>query len=123
MSLEKFIPIARADELERDPMAAACQAKEPYVLMVLGDSMEPEFMEGEVIVIDPEGVARDGSFVIAWHNEEYIFRQLKIIDEQWHIAALNTAYPMQKLSGPDAVKGVIIQKKTPGRRGARKSYA
>ncbi|MGE0082218.1 MAG: S24 family peptidase [Thiohalomonadaceae bacterium] len=123
MSLEKFIPIAKAEDPERDFAAEACKAKEPYALMVLGDSMEPEFMEGEVIVIDPEGVARDRSFVIAWHNEEYIFRQLRIVDGQWHIAALNAAYPVQKLSGPDAVKGVIIQKKTPGRRGARKNYA
>jgi SOS-response transcriptional repressor LexA len=123
MSLEKFIPIAKAEELERDPTAEACQAKEPFALMVLGDSMEPEFTEGEVIVIDPEGLAKDGSFVIAWHNEEYIFRQLRIIDDNWHIAALNPAYPMQQLSGPDAIKGVIIQKKTPGQRGARKRYA
>lgn len=122
MNPEKFIPIAKIEDPARDFAAEVCKSKEPYALMVLGDSMEPEFMEGEVIVIDPEGVARDGSFVIAWHNEEYIFRQLRIIDGQWYIAALNAAYPMQKLSGPDAVKGVIIQKKTPGRRGARKHY-
>lgn len=121
MSLEKFIPIARAEDAEHDPAAEACQAKEPYALMVLGDSMVPEFIEGDVIVIDPEGVAQDGSFVIAWHNEEYIFRQLRIVDDKWYIAAINPSYPPQELSGPDAVKGVIIQKKSPGR-GARKNY-
>jgi DNA polymerase V len=123
MSSEKIIPIVKAGDPERDFAAEACQAKEPYALMVLGDSMAPEFAEGDVIVIDPEGVAKDGAFVIAWHNEEYIFRQLRIADGKWYIAAMNPSYPTQELSGPDAVKGVIIQKKMPGGHKNRKNYA
>ena len=30
-----------------------CSALEPYALRVLGDSMEPEFADGCVIIIDP----------------------------------------------------------------------
>ena len=42
-----------------------CAGAEPFVLMVLGDSMAPEFAEGEIIVVEPEGLASDGSFVVA----------------------------------------------------------
>jgi phage repressor protein C with HTH and peptisase S24 domain len=120
MNPKKVIPIARAEDVAA--AGSSCEAKEPYVLMVLGDSMAPEFMEGDVIVIDPEGVARDGAYVIAWHNDEYIFRQLRIDKGEWQIVALDAHYPPQILSGPDAVKGVIIQKKTPGKRGSAKRY-
>jgi len=121
MSSRKIIPIAKAEDFS-DPMASACEAKEPFVLMVLGDMMAPEFMEGDVIVIDPEGVARDGAFVLAFHNEEYTFRQLRIEGEQWLLAPLNPAYPSEPIAGTEAVRGVIVQKKTPGKRGSTKHY-
>lgn len=120
MALEKFIPISEEKPAMPDAgdvnEASACQAKEPFALMVLGDSMEPEFSEGDIIIIDPEGVARDGSYVLAWHNEEHIFRQLVVDGDKWLIKALNDDYPVQQLSGPDAVQGVITQKTKPGRR-------
>ena len=62
------IPVKPATETrpEEDLAASACASGEPYALMVLGDSMLPEFEEGEIIVVEPEGVARDGSFVVAF---------------------------------------------------------
>ena len=67
------IPVVSA---EPQADGGSCSDAEPFALMVLGDSMEPEFMEGEIIVVEPEGLATDGSYVVAFHNEEYIFRQL-----------------------------------------------
>ena len=61
--------------------------------MVLGDSMEPEFVEREIIVVEPEGLATDGSYVIAFHNEEYIFRQLIKREAGWALHALNPGLP------------------------------
>ena len=60
--------------------------------------------------------------MVAWHNEEYIFRQLLNRDGEWIIHALNENYPDQVLAGLDAVKGVITQKKSPGGRKNIKSY-
>ena len=57
----RSIPIV-ADE---PPAAADCSGAESFALMVLGDSMAPEFVDGEVIVVEPEGLASDGSFVVA----------------------------------------------------------
>lgn len=100
----------------------ACSSAEPFALMVLGDSMAPEFVEGEVILIEPEGLATDGSFVLAQLNGEWIFRQLVRQGSGWRLQALNPAYPAADIAGLDAVKGVIIQKSRPGTRRATKRY-
>ncbi|MDH3354800.1 MAG: S24 family peptidase [Chromatiales bacterium] len=129
MAVKQFSPfgdgevIAPKDETPADLEGVeSCEKREPYALMVLGDSMEPEFVEPEIITIEPEHPPKDGSYVVAWHDEEYIFRQLLIRDGQWIIHALNENYPDQILSGPDMVKGVITQKKSPGGRRNTKSY-
>ena len=49
---------------------------EPFALRVIGDTMAPEFVDGCIIIIDPSGIVKDGSYVLARHNDEYIFRQL-----------------------------------------------
>ncbi len=58
---------------------------EPFALQVLGDSMAPEFENGHIIVIDPEAVVKDGAFVFAVHDGEYIFRQLQIKDDKYYL--------------------------------------
>jgi len=105
-----------------DPELDACSSAEPFALMVLGDSMEPEFVEGEIILIEPEGLATDGSFVLARLDGEWIFRQLAKHGVGWRLQALNSAYPAADIPDLDAVKGVIIQKSKPGRRRATKRY-
>ncbi|MCF8177663.1 MAG: S24 family peptidase [Sulfuritalea sp.] len=105
-----------------DPELEACSSAEPFALMVLGDSMEPEFLEGEIILIEPEGLATDGSFVLAQVAGEWTFRQLARNGEGWRLQALNPAYPVADIPGLDAVKGVIIQKSKPGNRRATKRY-
>ena len=104
------------------PELDACAAAEPFALMVLGDSMEPEFAEGEVILIEPEGLAGDGSFVLAQQAGEWTFRQLARHGDGWQLRALNPAYPATDIPDLGAVKGVIIQKSKPGRRRASKRY-
>jgi SOS-response transcriptional repressor LexA len=105
-----------------EPELDACSSAEPFALMVLGDSMEPEFIEGDVILIEPEGLATDGSFVLAQLAGEWTFRQLAKHHEGWRLQALNPAYPAADIPDLGAVKGVIIQKSKPGRRRATKRY-
>jgi DNA polymerase V len=105
-----------------DPALDACSGGEAFALRVLGDSMAPEFNEGEIIVIEPEGLARDGSYVLAWHADEWIFRQLCGEPGAWRLHALNPAYPDTALDTLDAVRGVVIQKAVPGRRRLTRRY-
>lgn len=105
-----------------DQASDACSGGESFVLQVLGDSMSPEFNDGEIIVIEPEGLASDGSFVLAWHNDEWIFRQLLRDGTQWRLHALNPAHPDTTLDTLDDVRGVVIQKAIPGHRRASRRY-
>lgn len=93
-----------------DQDISSCSEAEPFALQVLGDSMEPEFKEGCIIIIDPEGVAGDGSYVMAIHDGEYIFRQLAIRGQEMFLVALNSNYPeLPLVGGFDNIKGVIVQ--------------
>lgn len=117
------IPVRPAADNPAELEASHCASGEPYALMVLGDSMLPEFSAGEVIVVEPEGLAKDGSYVVAWVNDEYIFRKLVRHAEGWMLKPLNPLYPNIPVAGPEAVvKGVVVMKKQPGRRRAMKSY-
>lgn len=117
------IPVRPAPQSVEEELAAdACASGEPYALMVLGDSMLPEFEEGWIIVVEPEGLARDGSYVVAWANDEYIFRQLVRHAEGWMLKPLNPLYPNIPIDDLSVVKGVVVQKKKPGRRKESKFY-
>jgi len=109
--------------IEDDLVASACAGGEPYALMVLGDAMLPEFNEGEIIVVEPGGVAKDGSYVVAFAEGEYTFRQLVKHPEGWMLKPLNPLYPNVPIERiEDSIKGVVIMKKKPGRRKEAKSY-
>lgn len=99
-----------------------CSGGESFALMVLGDSMTPEFEHGDVVIIEPDGLATDGSFVLARGDGEWVFRQLRRDGDRWRLQALNPAYPATELADLAAVRGVIIQKSRPGRRRATKRY-
>lgn len=113
---------------------STCAEAEPFALRVLDDSMQPEFRRGCIILIDPTGLATDGSYVLARtdtrdHSNDdidakepisgYTFRQLqKTSGDRWMLQALNDAYPAQSTADDlHQVVGVIVQ-----RSGTRRSY-
>jgi SOS-response transcriptional repressor LexA len=100
---------------------SGCSASEPFALRVLGDSMLPEFAEGAVIIIDPAGTIRDGCYVMAEYKNEYIFRQLRIVDEKYYLQPLNDLYDTVEISGQEVIQGVITQQ-AGRRRKDRKHY-
>jgi len=103
----------------------ACSGSESFALRVLGDDMAPEFLHGEIIVIEPGGVAKDGSYVLAQHAGEWLFRQLVGDGDRWHLRALNPAcrqHARVMLEDLAAVRGVVIQKAVPGRRRLSRFY-
>jgi SOS-response transcriptional repressor LexA len=104
---------------------SACSGGESFALRVLGDDMAPEFNDGEIIIVEPDGALKDGSFVLARHEGEWIFRQLCRRGAGWVLHALNPARAdLRDLPLPDlgAVHGVVIQKAVPGRRRLSKFY-
>ena len=115
-------PFMASEPFTPDPSASACTGAESFALRVIGQSMAPEFAEGEIIIIEPDGLAADGSYVLAWHGGEWTFRQLRRSGDGWCLHALNPAFADAPLADLSAVRGVIIQKALPGRRRASKRY-
>lgn len=99
-----------------------CSGAEAFALRVIGQSMAPEFQEGEVILIEPDGALRDGCYVLAHADGEYTFRQLQQRGEAWWLHPLNPAWPDQKLPDLSAVRGRVIQAAVPGRRKLTRHY-
>lgn len=107
------------------PEDDGCSGGESFALRVLGDDMAPEFNEGDIIIVEPDGALKDGSFVLALHAGEWTFRQLARRGERWCLRTLNPARTdLAELSLPDlsAVHGVVIQKAVPGQRKLTRHY-
>ncbi len=100
---------------------SACSSAEPFALRVIGDSMEPEFKDGAIIIVDPAGVIEDGCYVIAQVGTEYVFRQLRIRDGLYSLFVLNGDITPVTLAGINDIHGVVIQQ-AGRRRHQRKSY-
>ena len=103
----------------------ACSGSEAFALRVLGEDMAPEFRHGEIIVIEPGGALKDGSFVLAHHQGEWLFRQLRRDEAGRCLRALNAAcaeHARVPLADLAAVRGVVIQKAVPGRRRLSRFY-
>ena len=95
--------------------------REPFALRVIGDSMEPEFRDGCIIIIDPEGVISDGAYVMARHEDGYIFRQLVYGAGVYYLKTLQDGHEVIELPDLKAIEGVVIQQ-AGRRRSERKHY-
>jgi phage repressor protein C with HTH and peptisase S24 domain len=100
----------------------SCSSLEPYALRVLGDSMEPEFADGCVIIVDPGYVARDGSYVVVEYAGDIFFRQLVVDGERRFLKPLNSKYGGFELIPPYTIRGGVVQQ-VGRRRAERKHYS
>lgn len=66
-----------------------------FVLRIEGISMEPKFVEGDKVIIDPSLKAQPGDYVVIKriNNESTIFRQLKQEGGELYLYALNPDWP------------------------------
>ena len=118
------IPVVSAPAQAVAETESNCSGNELVALMVLGDSMQPEFIEGEMLVIEMGRPATDGAFVIAeMAKEDFIFRQLKRdANGGWLLHALNPAYPDTAISNLSIIKGMVIHKRNARSRKTVKFY-
>ena len=99
-----------------------CGASEPFALRVIGDDMAPEFVDGHIVVVDPGGLVKTGSFVIARTGDETVLRQIRIEDNNYYLIALNNDLPESLLiGGLNNIVGIVSQR-AGKRRSERKRY-
>ena len=93
-------------------MTQDCSYNELDPLMVLDDSMEPEFPQKCIIVIEPSEVCATGAFVVISVNGERWFRQfVNGNDGKARLVAVNSTYPDIILAGTQyKIEGVIVQR-------------
>jgi SOS-response transcriptional repressor LexA len=88
------------------------QGRHLFAIRVQGDSMEPIFNEGEVLVVDPEVQPQSGDYAIIKkdHEEEASFKQLKKFRGVWILHPLNPRYEDQEMTKEMRVVGKVVRK-------------
>lgn len=93
-----------------------------YVLRVRGESMSnphgnPTFNDGDLIFVDPDRQAENGSLVIVRLDDESeaTFKKLVIEGEQRYLRALNPSWPTPviRINGNATISGVVFGKWVP----------
>ena len=91
----------------------ATRSPHAFALVVHGDSMEPKFLEGEVIVVDPDKQRESGSYVIAKNGDEATFKRLLRDGSSVFLVPLNERYKPKDMTGISfKIVGVVVQKIT-----------
>lgn len=92
-------PFSLGDGFETIQPTVEC-SKHSFALRLDGDSMEPRFHHGDVVIIDPERAPKPGNFVVAINgNEETTFKKYRprAVDSHgvmmFELAPLNDDYP------------------------------
>ena len=88
----------------------SAEGMEPFALRVIGDSMEPEFQDGHIIIVDPGFPLLNGVYAVIRNNDEYIFGQYFSDDSGSWIRYLNPDFDDVKLEAGFKVKGIVTQR-------------
>jgi SOS-response transcriptional repressor LexA len=90
----------------------ATRSEHAFALSVRGDSMEPEFTEGDIIIVDPEREPVSGSYIIAKNGAEATFKQFVMDGQSVFLKPLNSRYPIRDMTGIEfKIVGVVVEKR------------
>jgi len=105
-----------------EPSGCSSENSEAYALRVVGDSMLPEFSDGQIVIVDPAYPLSSGAFVVVDYGGEVILGQYRVEDERKRLLFLNADYAPLVLVPPFQIKGVVTQR-AGRRRSERKHYS
>lgn len=97
---EEWVPVIRS------------VGKNAFALRVSGTSMEPDYREGDIIVVDPDVQWHSGSLVVVRLNgdNEATFKKLAVDGSRIYLEPLNTRYQPMEITGKDyTICGVVRQ--------------
>lgn len=88
-----------------------------FALRVRGISMEPKYHDGEIIFVDPDGEAHNGSRVVVRleQEKEATFKELVVEGDKRYLRALNPAWPepLIRIEREATICGVVRGKWVP----------
>lgn len=109
-------PVDAIDDIYEYVLTDSHTSDKAFALKVCGDSMQPDFQEGDVIVIDPEVEPMPGEFVVAANGDfEATFKKYRptmSIDgsDDFELVPLNSDYPVIKCTfGKVRIIGTMIE--------------
>ena len=109
------------NKLEMGEDVSACASKSPFALQVLGDSMEPEFADGAIIIVDPSIPLHHGAYVVIDYKGETTFRQFVVRDDKHYLVALNDKYPEELITEQFNLRGIVTQQARNRKLGIKKA--
>lgn len=81
-----------------------------FALTVEGDSMEPEFRKGDVVIVSPSVDHQSGDYVIAKFGDDVTLKKLKVMDDTVLLKPLNPDYDDIIIRGGDRKNLRIVGK-------------
>jgi SOS-response transcriptional repressor LexA len=85
------------DEMPADwqeTMATDCPKEKVFAVRLEGDSMEPRFADGDVLVVMSEEAPYSGCFaVVKFRNEGVVFRRIELTGGMVRLMPINDRYP------------------------------
>lgn len=106
-SPDNFAP-GDAEEWLDTPFSVSSRA---YCLTLSGDSMSPDYREGEIILVDPGIAPLHGNDIVARTPDgKQTFKRLQITPEGTYLLALNPDHPNRKIEIPEGttICGVVV---------------
>lgn len=92
--------------------SSATNSENAFALTIKGDSMEPEFREGDIITVDPDRQVENGSYVIVKNGVEATFKQYVVDGISVYLKPLNDRYPIRDMTGVEfLIVGVVVEKR------------
>jgi SOS-response transcriptional repressor LexA len=96
---------------EHVPYLGPVKSPHLFALRVKHDSMEPEFCEDDVVIVDPDRTALNGSYVIVKNGHEATFKKLVLDGSSVYLKPLNKDYKPIDMTGVEfKVVGVVVFK-------------
>lgn len=100
----------------RDSECIKIDREEPniFAVKVTCDSMIPVFIEGDILIIDPDKTAKHDNFVLAGNGKkEVTLKQLKIYGQEIVLHPLNPKYSDIVINEDEYhIIGVVVERKT-----------